>query len=577
MRWTQTLIPTMKETPADAEAVSHKLMVRAGMMRQLAQGFFSYLPLGWRSLNKIITIIREEMDAAGAAELLMPTCHPVELWQETGRETDYGPVLFHLKDRKDRTMVLGPTHEEIITDIARAHLSSYKQLPLNLYQIQTKFRDEERPKSGVLRTREFIMKDAYSFDVDAAGLHKAYDIMYKAYCRIFARCGVECQPVEADSGPIGGGASHEFMVVSDGGEDLLVKCTECAYAANMERAAAQPIEKVEPETLAEVAEVSTPGQRTIEQVCEFLGCKPRDMIKTLIVLADDTPVVVLVRGDHELHELKLAKILDAKTVEMADDATVGRITNAPTGFAGPVGLKDVRILTDQAVTAMSNAVTGANKDDTHLTGVNPGRDFATDEIVDVRTVTPEDRCPRCGSKISIRTALEVGHVFKLGSKYSQAMGATVLDADNKDVPLVMGCYGIGIARILAGAIELYNDENGIIFPIAIAPFQALIVTVNQDDEAVVAAGEQIYEQLAAAGMDALLDDRDLRAGVKFKDADLIGIPVRVTIGKRALADGNIEIKLRRESRDATRIVPLEKAVETVQQLVDELMAECRPI
>ncbi|MBI3461687.1 MAG: proline--tRNA ligase, partial [Planctomycetes bacterium] len=486
MRWSQTFIPTLKEQPAEAEIPSHRLMLRAGLIRQLMAGVYSYLPLGLRSLRKAEQIVREEMDRAGAIELLLPALHPVQLWQQTGRYKDYGRVLFNFTmPRRDTQVhfVLGPTHEEVITDLVSRHVSSYRQLPLTLYQIQTKFRNEERPRFGVLRTSEFLMKDAYSFDVSLKGLSRSYQAMYDAYCRILDRCGLTYLPVEAESGPIGGDASHEFMVPADNGEDQVVQCPACNYAANRERAevgAERSAESGEsgrvgsahlasesrrvgsahlagptgapPSTLhAPLTKVSTPGTTTIDQVSKLLGCPPTQMIKTLIYLADGKPVAVLIRGDHEANEAKIRRTLGASSLALADPATIDRVTGAPVGFAGPVGLK-CAMLADHAVAAMRNAVTGANEADAHFTGVHPGRDFALPPLADLRFATADDPCPRCGKPLSVRQGIEVGHVFKLGTKYSEKLNATFLDDQGQCAPVVMGCYGIGVTRTLQAVI-----------------------------------------------------------------------------------------------------------------------------
>jgi len=566
MKWTRFFIPTLKETPADATAPSHKLMLRAGLMRQIAAGAYAYLPLGYRTLRKIERIVREEMDAAGAVELFMPAMQPLELWQETGRDQAMGETLVRLTDKAfRRNTVLGPTHEEVVTDIVRAYVNSYKQLPVTLYQIQTKFRDEARPKSGVLRTREFQMKDAYSFNRDKACLDESYKRMYAAYCRIYERCGLPYVVVEAESGPIGGDASHEFMVVTDAGEDWLVRSEDGSYAANIERAQMAPLEAVPSGGAAdEVKEVHTPGSSTIEQVSALLKCKPSDMIKTLIYEADGDVVVALVRGDHELNEMKLRRHLGAKSLALAPAATIEKVTGAAVGFAGPVGLKGVRIVADQAVTVMQDAVTGANRTDYHITGVNCGRDFEITESADIRVAAKGDRAVS-GSPLVFEKCIEVGHVFKLGDKYSAAMKAHVLDENGKSQPIIMGCYGIGLNRIMAAAIEAGHDDGGIRWPISIAPFAALIVALDVREEEVMKVANKLHDDLQAAGVDVLLDDRDARPGFKFKDADLIGIPLRITVGKRGLAEGKVEFK-RRESEEVQKLSP-EDATKLVMDAV----------
>lgn len=596
MRWSEFLIPTTKETPKDATAPSHKLMLRTGLVRQLAAGIYSYLPLGYRSLRKIERIVREEMNRAGGIELHMPVLQPIEIWEQTGRTAAMGDVLLRLGgpegDWRTQT-VLGPTHEEVITDISRAYLNSYKQLPVNLYQIQVKFRGEARPKSGVLRTREFLMKDAYSFHADIESLDEGYQKMYDAYCRIFSRCGLPYVAVEAESGAIGGDASHEFMVLTDAGEDLVALSENNDYAANTERATCAPIPQDESE-MKPVEEVHTPDQKTIDEVTAFLGTKPEQMIKTLIYVEtsknqnDKTsknqnvkkskPVVVLVRGDHEVNDNKLNRVAEA-SLELADDQTIKQLTGADVGFAGPHSLKDShRLIVDQAVAVLRNGATGANKTDYHVNNLNPVRDFPLtgDHVTvgDVRTVTDNDASPTgSGSTIRLRKAIEVGHVFKLGSKYSEAMKATYLDPNGKARPLIMGCYGIGLNRIMASAIEAHHDDNGILWPMSIAPFEVLIVALDPRDENVMATAGKLHDELEAAGLDVLFDDRDERAGFKFKDADLIGVPLRITIGRKSLADGVVELKAR-DSESLEKLAPeavKDKAVTFVRSGLEKLM------
>jgi prolyl-tRNA synthetase len=565
MKWTKFFIPTSKETPADAVVPSHRLMIRAGMLRQIAAGAYAYLPLGHRTLRKIERIVREEMDRAGCVELHMPAMQPLELWQETKRDEAMGDTLIRLSDKVfRRNTVLGPTHEEVITDIVRAYVNSYKQLPVTLYQIQTKFRDEARPKSGVLRTREFLMKDAYSFNPDKASLDASYDAMYQAYCRIYERCGLPYVAVEADSGPIGGDASHEFMVVTDAGEDYLVRAEDGAYAANVERAEFAPLPDSATAAAAELAEVHTPHLSTIDDVSGYLKCKPADMIKTLIYQADDDVVVALVRGDHEINEARLRRHLGANSLALATPAVIEKVTGAAVGFAGPVGLSGVRVIADQAVTVMHNAVTGANKTDYHLTGVNRGRDFNITESTHLRFAVPGDNAPN-GSPLVFEKCIEVGHVFKLGTKYSDAMKAHFLDENGKSKPVIMGCYGIGLNRIMAAAIEASHDEGGICWPINIAPYTVEVVALDARDADVMAQAQQIHDELEAAGIDVLLDDRDARPGFKFKDADLIGIPLRITVGKRGLAEGIVEFKPR-TAPEAEKLAPAD-AIEMVKAAV----------
>jgi len=594
MRWTEFLIPTTKEIPKDAVVASHQLMIRAGMVRQAAAGVYSYLPLGYRTLRKVEAIIRDEMNRAGAVELHMPVLLPLETWEQTGRTTAMGDTLLRLAGPKGdwRTQtVLGPTHEEPITEIARAYLKSYKQLPVNLYQIQVKFRGEARPKSGVLRTREFLMKDAYSFDESKAGLDVSYKKMYDAYCRIFARCGLPYVAVEAESGPIGGDASHEFMVQTDAGEDVLVRCLRCGYAANSERAEFADIPQ-DDAAMEPMKEVHTPSQRTIDEVTEFLGLLPSKMIKTLVyvekpktstgsmgvppVSDSSAPVVVLVRGDHEVNENKLNRLAGA-TLELADPDTIRKLTSAEVGFAGPQGLNKsgtpYRLIVDQAVAAMRNGASGACKTDYHMTGVNPGRDFALEgdnvKIGDVRSVVLGDRCRKCGHDFEFQKCIEIGHVFKLGTKYSDALGATFLDKDGRSQPLIMGCYGIGLNRIVASAIEASHDDDGIIWPVSIAPFHVIVLALDPRQEDVMNTAGQIHDQLEAAGLEVLFDDRDERAGFKFKDADLIGIPLRITVGRKSLSEGVVELK-RRDAAEVERLSPA-AAVERAKTLIAEAL------
>ncbi len=570
MLWTQTLIPTMKETPEGAEIPSHVLMLRAGLIGQVMAGAYTYLPLGLRSLRKAENIVREEMNAAGAVELLMPAISPISLWEQTGRAEAFGDVLIKFTIRRQNRkvrMALGPTHEEVITDLVARHISSYRQLPITLYQIQTKFRNEERPRFGVLRTSEFLMKDAYSFDTSVESLGENYKKMYAAYCRIFERCGLEYLPVEAESGPIGGDVSHEFMVPAENGEDTLLHCAECGYAANQERAEVGARDVAPPDVpLEELKKVDTPGASTIEQVSSFLGCKPQNLIKTLIYTADGKPIAVLARGDHEANEGKIRRAAVAEKLELADPEMIERVTGAPVGFAGPVGTKEkIAILADRDIRQMANSVTGANAADAHLTGVNLGRDFEVDQFADLRNAVDGDPCPRCNSQLAGRHAIEVGHVFKLGTKYSEALSARFLDDREQQHPIVMGCYGIGINRIIAAAIETSHDENGIIWPVALAPYEVLLVPLKVTDEQTMKVATQLHDDLSAAGIDVLLDDRDARAGVKFKDADLIGIPLRVVIGPRGLKQGQLEIKWRWEKEP--RMIDRDGAAELVAELI----------
>jgi prolyl-tRNA synthetase len=541
-------------------------MIRAGLIRQLVAGAYVYLPLGWRVLQKVTAIIREEMNAAGAIELHMPAMHPLELWRETGRDGAMGDTLIHLPDQAWRSgIVLGPTHEEVITDVVRSFINSYKQLPINLYQIQTKFRDEKRPKSGVLRTREFLMKDAYSFDRDLDGLNASYQKMYDAYCRIFRRSGLPFVAVEAESGAIGGDVSHEFMVRTDAGEDVLVRTSDGRYAANVERAAVAAVPHETCPPLQDLAEVHTPGLGSVEQVSRFLCCRPQDMITTIIFMADGQPLAALVRGDHEVNEAKLRKAAGCSVLAPADPETILRATGARVGFAGPVGLK-VRVIADQAVAVMHNAVTGANKTDYHLRGVNPRRDFQTSESGDIRYAVEGDRSPD-GQPLIFEKCIEVGHVFKLGTKYSAAMKAHFLDDKGQSRPCVMGCYGIGANRIIAAAIEAHHGPDGIIWPMSIAPFQVLVCCLDPNDAGVAGICQRVHDELSRRGLDVLLDDRDLRPGPKFKDADLIGIPLRITVGRKSLEEKVVELK--RLGHEGMDKLPAEAAIETAARLVQE--------
>jgi len=573
MRYSRMFIPTVKETPADAETASHKLMIRAGLIRKVSSGTYTYLPLGLRSLLKVIAIVREEMNKAGAQEILVPSMQPKELWDRTGRSTDYGPTMFSLEDRHGRMNVLGPTAEEVFTTMVAGEIKSYKQLPINLYQISPKFRDEFRPRFGAIRSREFIMKDAYSFDCDAEGLDVSYKAMYDAYCNVFKRCGLDYVIVEAESGEMGGSGSHQFTIPCESGEDTIVYTEDGSYAANLERAAVDPLTKnTAKDKIPPMEEVYTPNIGSIDAVCEFLKTKPEQMVKTLIYSAEDTTIAVLIRGDHDVNEEKLRIAVDGKHIELAEEETIEKVTGAKVGFAGPVGIagKVNTILMDYAVAAMPVWVTGANKTDYHIKNVVPGRDFALEgdniTVTDIRYAGDGDT--HNGKKLLFKKGIEVGQVFKLGTKYSKQLGAKFLDEKGNEKPCLMGCYGIGINRILASAIELGNDEDGIIWPISIAPFEVIITSVNQDDEKVAKVAENIYKQLLDDGIDVLLDDRVLRGGVKFKDADLIGIPVRVTVGKNSVAEGNVEVKLRCESQ--SQKVPIENAADNVIKLVSFL-------
>jgi prolyl-tRNA synthetase len=571
-RWSQLFIPTLREAPADAEVASHKFLVRAGYIRQLAAGIYSYLFLGQRSFNKIAAIVRQEMDKIGQ-EFFLPALHPREIWEASGRWALMGDNLFRVKDRKGADLALGFTGEEVMTEIARKELRSYKQLPQIWYQIAPKFRDEPRPKSGLLRVRQFMMKDSYSFDIDAAGLDVSYKKHYDTYCRIFDRCGLKYMVVEADSGAMGGKESHEFMVRTPAGEDQIVSCDSCDYAANMEKATSklEPVEDLSPEGDGSPLEVHTPGQKTIEDVARFLGVSPKNKIKTLALMADERDaktgktksraIVVLLRGDHQLNEAKLNAAVAVATRPM-EEGEIKTLFNSPAGYLGPIGIdwakdskKDVALpilLVDKALEGRTNLIAGANKEDYHLKNLTPGKDFHSTAYADLRSVTAGEACPNCGKALRIDTAVEIGHIFKLGYRYSESMGARVLDKNGKEVTPIMGSYGIGIERILTAAVEQSNDENGFWLPSSIAPFDIVVTPTNVKDEAVKAAAEDIAKRLEAKGYDVLLDDRDERPGVKFKDADLVGIPFRVTVGKK-VTEGTVEAVQRstREVRDVS--------------------------
>lgn len=567
MRYRQSFIPTLRQDPAEAEVVSHRLLVRAGMIRQVARGIYDFLPLGLRVVRKVEAIVREEMNRAGAQEILMPAICPAELWQESGRWEHYGKELLRLKDRHDRDFCFGPTHEEVVTDIVRREIQSYRDLPMNLYQIQTKFRDEVRPRFGLMRGREFIMKDAYSFHTDFADCQREYQNMYDAYRRIFDRCGLTYRPVEADTGAIGGTLSHEFQVLADSGEDAIVSCEKCGYAANVEKAElannlASSIQSLGTQTSAPLKKVHTPEQRTIEEVATFLGKTPECFVKTLLYVTDTGAVIAaLIRGDHELSEAKLKSALGCQWVAMADEDTILRATGAPIGFAGPLEVKAI-VLSDWALKGAKGLVCGANERDYHLTGLDQERELPTVQFADLRQARAGDQCPRCqGGVFSAHRGIEVGQTFYLGTKYSKALNATYLDAQGQKHPLEMGCYGIGITRTVAAAIEQHHDEHGIIWPMPLAPAIVQIVPVNWNDATLRQAAEDVYAKCLSAGVEALFDDRDERPGVKFKDADLLGIPLRITIGGKTLARGMVELKRRSETQ-ATEVV-LDQVVDTV--------------
>ena len=542
MKMSNMLVLTLREVPAEAEIASHKLMLRSGMMRKMASGIYNYMPLGLKALKNVEDIVREEMNKAGAQEFLASAILPAELWQESGRWDVYGDEMFRLKDRNSRDFCLGPTHEEVFTDIARNEIKSYKQLPVNLYQIQTKYRDERRPRFGVMRSREFVMKDAYSFDKDQAGLDLSYDKMHDAYVKIFNRCGLDAKCVAADSGAIGGSNSAEFMVKSEVGEDDVVFCTCCDYAANIEKAPCTA-EENEKEELKEAKKVETPNIKTIEDLVKFFNTTEKNFAKTLIFNVDGKIVAVMVRGDREVNEVKVTNALGgAIHFDMASPEEVFNATSAQVGFAGPIGIKVDELLVDEEVTMMYNFIVGANETGFHIENVNYGRDFEG-KVGDFRNITAGEKCPVCGGEVTISRGTEVGHIFKLGTKYSQAMNANFIDEDGKEKPFLMGCYGIGVTRTLASIIEQHNDENGIIWPLSVAPYHVSVVPVNVKDEDQMRIAEEIYTNLKDMGIEVLMDDRNERAGVKFKDSELMGIPMRVTVGKK-INEGIVEFKLR---------------------------------
>jgi prolyl-tRNA synthetase len=567
VRWSQLLIPTVRENPADAEVASHRLMVRAGMIRKVAAGIYDYLPLGLKVIRKVEAIVREEMVRAGAQEILLPAVQPAELWKESGRWEIYGKELLRIRDRHEREFCFGPTHEEVVTDLVRREVRSYKALPINLFQIQTKFRDEVRPRFGLMRGREFLMKDAYSFDADDDGAKAAYQRMFDAYVRIFRRCGLDFRAVEADTGSIGGRDSHEFHVLAESGEDQIVFCSKCQYAANVERARYAPDPPTDGVESApgEPAEASTPDARTVDEVCRSLGIPPTALGKTLIVVADGSPIAAMVRGDHELNEPALRTLLGASVLEMADAGVVREVTGASVGFAGPVGLA-IPVFVDEALRGASGLAVGANRDGFHLTGVSPERDFTVARWGAIRRATAADRCADCGSSLDFRRGIEVGHVFRLGTKYSDALKCTFLDADGRPQPMVMGCYGIGVGRTAAAAIEQNHDERGIRWPVALAPFEVAVLALNPAP-AVFAAAETIHDKFVRAGVDVIFDDRSERAGVKFTDAELIGFPFVVVVGSKGLEAGEVELKDRRTG--ATEKAPFDAVVQVLAQRIFE--------
>lgn len=575
MRLSKMYVRTLRELPAEAEIPSHILLLRTGMIRKLASGIYGFMPLGWRSLHKIENIIREEMDKSGAQEILMSAIQPAELWEESGRWSAYGPELWRIKDRNGRDFCLGPTHEEIFTDIVRDGVSSYRQLPLNLYQIQHKYRDEARPRFGLMRSREFIMKDAYSFDKDQEGLDKSYDDMYDAYTRIFTRCGLTFRPVEADSGAIGGNASHEFTALSEVGESDIAYCESCSMAANVEKAACRDAEpSPESEAMLELQEVHTPGTKTIEEVAGFLNIDKKKTIKALLFEKYDEDgkadgyVAAFVRGDRDLNMIKLVNALNIPehAIAFADESKLEAAIGAVGGFTGPIGLHDCTVVVDSELVGLKNLCAGACKLDHHILNVNYGRDYEGDIVTDLKVLKEGDPCPVCGAPIKHTRGIEVGQVFKLGTKYSKAMNATYKDENQQDHPLVMGCYGIGVSRTLAAVIEQHHDEDGIIWPVSVAPYHAIVTLVKPKDEEQAKLAEEIYQSLLTAGVEAVIDDRDERPGVKFKDADLLGFPIRITVGKRA-GEGIVEYKLRRDSEKIE--ISVAEAIENAIKLVNE--------
>jgi prolyl-tRNA synthetase len=573
MLWSKILIPTLKEDPADAEVISHKLLVRAGFIRQVSRGVYDYFPLALRVIRKIEQIVREEMNRAGAQELLMPATAPAELWQESGRWEMYGKELLRFKDRNERDFCLGPTHEEIVTDLVRRSVRSYRELPFNLYQIQTKFRDEPRPRFGLMRGREFIMKDAYSFHTDVEDCRREYDNMYQTYKRIFSRCGLRFRPVEADTGTIGGSQSHEFQVLAESGEDAIVSCNTCDYAANVEKAevkAARPTGRDIAEVSPKLEKVSTPGKKSVAEVAEYLKLPSENFIKTLVYRTDSGEfVAVLARGDHEVNELKLKTVLGCREIALADEASVATAIGVAPGFLGPIGLK-LRVLADLSVRGMRAAVTGANEPNAHFINVDQERDFTPTVFADLRLAIAGDPCPRCEhGRLEAHRGIEVGQVFYLGTKYSVAMGATYLDAEGRERPIEMGCYGIGVSRLVAAAIEQNHDANGIIWPFSVAPFQVLLLPINYKDQSIREATDNLYGELQKHGVEVLLDDRDERPGVKFKDADLVGIPLRVTIGAKGLEKGCVELRLRRDGK--TEEVPVADGATKIRAIVNQAL------
>ncbi len=564
MRWSKSYLPTYKEVPKDAEIPSHQLMLRAGMVRSLTAGVYSFLPLGYRVLRKIEAIVREEMDRTGAQEVQMPVLHPGELYEETGRLKNFGEILFQLKDRRGRFFALGPTHEEVVTDIARAELKSYRQLPQTLYQILVKFRDEFRPRFGVMRAREFMMKDAYSFHATQESLQGTYDAMAGAYRRILERCGLEAVQVEAESGAIGGDVNHEFIVLADAGESTIFRCATCGYAANDERAVSAGPSTLEKEPSGKKETIATPGKHTVDDVSAFLEVSPQRLVKTLLYKSGNRNVAALVPGDRELNEIKFAKAIGDEGARPLTPDEIEKLTGAPVGFAGPVGLKATTIVADELLAAYDGMIVGANEGDAHTRGVKMGRDFTAAQTARISTVVGGDRCANCGKgELKLQRGVEIGHIFKLDTKYSKAMKATFLDNEGQEKPYIMGCYGFGVSRAVAATIEQHYDAKGIRWPKSLAPFQVIVTPLNLSDDTTIKAMERVYGELQEAGFDTLLDDRDLRPGPKFKDAELIGVPVRVTLGERNLKDGNCEVYYRLE--DKTDVVSLGDVVRKVRE------------
>ncbi len=567
MKWSETVIPTLRQPPKDAEATSHKLMIRAGLVRQLSSGIYNYLPLGQRVLKKIMALVRDEMDRAGGVEIMMGALHPAELWKRTGRYESLGDDKFAFKNRAGQEYVLAPTHEECVTSLIGETVNSYRQLPVTVYQIQTKFRDEARPRFGIVRSKEFIMKDAYSFDVDEAGLNKSYEAMYGAYERIFRRAGLTFEIVQADPGLMGGNFSHEFMLLADFGEDVIAKCNLCDYRASRDIAAYRPRSaKSSDTTVPKPEKFDTPQLKTIEEISTAFKIKSNTMIKSLIYIVDDEPILVLIRGDHEANEAKIRRIAGGTNIRLATPEEIEKTTGAPLGFVGPVGLntEKIRIFSDSDVMSIVSAVTGANEKDRHIRNVSPARDFTPSAVGDIRYVVESDNCPACATgKLKLLRAMEIGHVFKLGTRYSKPLKAHFLGKEGTELPFIMGCYGIGVNRIMAGAIEQHHDDNGIKWPEAIAPYQIQILTVNQSHDESRKIAEQIYEKLEKSGAEVLFDDRDERAGVKFNDADLIGVPTQVIIGEKNLKEGKIEVKNR--STGEKKLIDQENILSALQR------------